>query len=253
MIVGLPTVVEGDAAAPLVVVMLHGYRMGPQDLAPFARSLGTPALWLFPEGPVAARPAGRAWWDIDEAAREAALAAGPRDLTGEIPPGLAAARARLGDYLDAVAGIAAGRPLVLGGFSQGGMLIADLMLRSPRPVAGLMLLSASRIACAQWPPLADRWRGLPVLVSHGRGDQDLAFAAGEGLRTAAESAGARVDWTPFDGGHEIPLPVWRRIRRFLAARGSGGQGSGTRDNGSSSHSSSDNESDGPSPATAPRS
>jgi phospholipase/carboxylesterase len=30
-------------------------------------------------------------------------------------------------------------------------------------------------------------------------------------------AGARVFWVPFDGGHEIPLVVWRGLRKFLRA------------------------------------
>jgi hypothetical protein len=24
-----------------------------------------------------------------------------------------------------------------------------------------------------------------------------------------------VHWVPFDGGHELPLVVWRRLRQFL--------------------------------------
>jgi len=27
--------------------------------------------------------------------------------------------------------------------------------------------------------------------------------------------GAAVDWLPFDGGHEIPLVAWRRLRKFV--------------------------------------
>ena len=38
------------------------------------------------------------------------------------------------------------RPLVLGGFSQGGMLACDTLLRSSLPIAALALFSSSRIA-----------------------------------------------------------------------------------------------------------
>ena len=56
----------GDrAAAKAVVVLLHGFQMRPDDLAPFAHSLGVPAWFLFPEGPLEAQPEGRAWWHID--------------------------------------------------------------------------------------------------------------------------------------------------------------------------------------------
>ena len=218
MIDVLPTTTVGDPDAPLVVVMLHGFMMTPQDLSPFAGSIGVPALWLFPEGHVAARPSGRAWWDIDPDVRSAALAIGPRDFAHQSPPDLPRARDVMARYLDAAATLAGDRPLVVGGFSQGGMLITDLLVRAPRPVGGLILLSSSRIAVAEWPPLSDRLKGLPALVSHGRADPDLAFTTGEALRDAVTAAGAAVTWVPFDGGHEIPLLVWRRVRQFLAAR-----------------------------------
>lgn len=218
MIDVLPTITVGAADAPLVVVMLHGFMMTPEDLSPFASSIGVPALWLFPRGHVAARPTGRAWWDIDPDARAAALAIGPRDFALQSPPDLPAARDVMTRYLDAATALAAGRPLVVGGFSQGGMLITDLLLRAPRPVSGLVLLSSSRIATSEWPVLRDQLAGLPTLVSHGRDDADLAFSTGEGLRDAVTAAGADVTWVPFDGGHEIPLLVWRRLRGFLRAR-----------------------------------
>lgn len=221
MIDVLPTTAVGHRDAPIVVVMLHGFTMTPQDLSPFAHSIGMPALWLFPEGRVPARSpggGGRAWWDIDPDARSAALAIGPRDFATQSPPDLPAARAVMARYLDAAAALAGGRPLVVGGFSQGGMLVVDLLLRAPRPVSGLVFLSSSRIAVADWPPLPGRLAGVPALVSHGRDDPDLAFATGERLRDALVCAGADVTWVPFDGGHEIPLVVWRRMRQFLLAR-----------------------------------
>jgi len=82
---------------------------------------------------------------------------------------------------------------------------------------GLVMLSASRIRRKAWEREGQRLRGLPVFVSHGRRDTDLAFAAGEGLHDFVRAAGARTTWVPFDGGHEIPLIVWRNLRIFLNA------------------------------------
>jgi phospholipase/carboxylesterase len=176
---------------------------------------------LFPEAPLPARPAGRAWWHIDAEARARSLATGPRDFAGQHPPDLPAARERLEALLAEARARAGGRPLVLGGFSQGGMLACDTLLRSKvdAGVAALALLSSSRIAFDEWaaPLAAGRVRGLPVLVSHGERDDDLAFSAGEALRDALAGAGAAVDWVPFPDGHEIPLVVWRRLRKRLLA------------------------------------
>ena len=97
------------------------------------------------------------------------------------------------------------------------MLACDALLRDHAPINALGLLSSSRITAAEWEPRLAPLRGLPVLVSHGRDDEELSFAAGEGLRDLCARGGATVTWVPFDGGHEIPLVVWRAIRRLLRA------------------------------------
>lgn len=216
-IAGLNTTVIGPENAPLTVVLLHGYAMRPSDLAPFAHSLGIPALFLFPEGPHTSPLGGRAWWEVDLDAREAAANSGPRDLAEDSPRGLPQARERLGEFLCAVAAKHPSPKQALGGFSQGGMLCLDHVLRGSRPVDALALLSASRIALSQWLPQRNRLRDLPVYVSHGSTDNDLAFDAGERLRDFVLESSARLTWVPFEGGHEIPLVVWRGLRKFLAS------------------------------------
>lgn len=214
---GLQTTVVGEPSAPLALVLLHGYSMRPADLTPFAHSLGIPALFLLPRGPVLSPLGGHAWWQVDLESREAALSLGPRDLADDYPSGLAAARHQLQTFLDTVSTEFQPRRLVVGGFSQGGMLSLDWVLRGARPPDALILLSASRIALREWQPHSNRLRSLPVFASHGTADQDLAFAAGERLRDFVLEAAARVFWVPFDGGHEIPLVVWRGLRKFVRA------------------------------------
>jgi phospholipase/carboxylesterase len=218
---GLRAISVGERdTARVVVALLHGFAMEPGDLSPFAHSIGVPAWFLFPEAPALANgmPRGGAWWHIDPVLRAESLARGPRDFAVQHPPDLAAARERVGAFLDALATAAGARPLVFAGFSQGGMVLTDTLLRTPaRRPTGLALLSSSRIAFDEWQPLlpARPLADLPALVSHGQADPDLAFSAGEALRDCLTAAGAAVDWAPFDHGHEIPLVVWRRLRKFL--------------------------------------
>ena len=217
---GLRAIAVGDpATARLVTVLVHGFQMEPSDLSPFGHSLGVPAWFLFPQAPLDAEPRGRAWWRVDAELREQALVHGPRDFALQRPSGLSAARARLLAFLEAARAVAGTRPLVIGGFSQGGMLACDLLLRSELAVSALVLLSASRIAFDEWQTLLARGRvrGLPVLVSHGEADADIAFSAGEALRDCMVSAHAQVTWVPFAEGHVIPPVVWRRVRRLLLA------------------------------------
>ena len=203
-------IAHGDPDAPLAVVLLHGRNMAASDLAPFASSLSVPAYFVVPDAPLAAQPRGRTWWPVDSEARLRRLTAGPMELSHMDPDGRTEARALLGGIVAALA-----RPVVLVGFSQGGMLAMDYVLHADAPPAALALLSSTRIAIDDWTARASRLAGVPVLVAHGRGDAELAFAAGELLRDFAIAGGARVTWLPFDGGHEIPLVVWRAVRKLV--------------------------------------
>jgi phospholipase/carboxylesterase len=198
-----------------LVVMLHGWAMSPKALSPFAASIGAGGTWVFPEGPVELADGLRGWWWVDEAARAAARARGPRDLATARPEGLDAARRRLAELLDGLCERHPGRRLVLGGFSQGGMLACDHALRGARPVDGLAVLSGARLVYDDWLPAMPRLRGTPVLVAHGRDDTDLALAGAERLADDLQAAGARVDRVVFDGGHAIPLAAWRGVRRLV--------------------------------------
>ncbi|MBS2015025.1 MAG: hypothetical protein JST00_19190 [Deltaproteobacteria bacterium] len=218
-IAGLRVVAVGDLeSAAQVVVLLHGFQMQPSDLSPFAHSLREPAWFLFPEGPLPADGGGRAWWHIDAKARDRALERGARDFAEQHPPDLPRARERLTALVEAVHARIGARPLVLGGFSQGAMLTCDTVLRSTFPLAAMLLFSGSRIGFDEQEPLRDngRLKGLPTLISHGKTDADLSFAAGSALHDFLVAAGADVTWLPFDQGHEIPLVVWRTLRKFLA-------------------------------------
>lgn len=223
-IAGLSTHVEGAEHGPGTpwIVLLHGYAMRAHELCPFARSLGVKARFLFPEGPIVLPPGTegraedtRAYWSVDEERRAMALARGPRDLSDEHPAGLPAAREGLGRFLIEAAGTFGPGPLVLGGFSQGAMLSLDYTLHAATRPAALLQLSGAPLGLDLWRPLFPRVRGLPVFASHGSADPDLAFAAAERLKHELAAAGAEVSWVPFEGRHEIPLVVWRALRKFL--------------------------------------
>lgn len=202
------------ATARLFVVWLHGHGMSPEDFAPFAPSLSVPAAFHLLRAPHALASGGQAWWarDAEVAARRGRP---PWDLADERPPGREAVRRALARYLNALAPLRAGRPLLLAGFSQGGMLACDTVLHEQVDISALALLSSCRIAFDDWQPRLQRLAGLPVLVTHGRHDERLAFSAGEALCDAVRAGGADTEWLPFDGGHEVPLLAWRRLRVLM--------------------------------------
>ena len=207
-----------DARGPLVV-LLHGFAGAPEDLEPFARSLGVGGRFIFPEGFAPLTQfglPGRGWWPSDGAARAEAIESGvPRDLSSFEPEGLQPAHRTLSCLLDEWSAEANGAPLVLGGFSQGAMLAFDVALRSERVLAGLVQLSGARIAERLWDPLLGARSGTRAFVSHGRADPDLAFGATQRFVTDLDAAGWQIDFCPFDGGHEVSILALRGLKRFL--------------------------------------
>jgi phospholipase/carboxylesterase len=200
-----------------VVILLHGFLGMVDDLAPFARSLRVPGRFIVPHGIYDMAPLrGRAWWPIDVDERDAQIAKGPRDLSTFVPDGLAHARNVVSELIDELRRESPNAPLVLGGFSQGGMLCSDIVFRTDFPIAALALFSSARIAAGEWRAGYARRTEMPVFMSHGRSDHDLAFGAAELYKDELAREGLRIDWCPFDGGHEIPLVVLRAFKKFLA-------------------------------------
>lgn len=213
---------KGGGRGPLVL-LLHGFGAPGDDLVPLADALSVPAgtRFVFPEGPLTLsfgpRDA-RAWWLIDMARIASDRAAGRvRDLSQDIPKGLAPARENMLAFLKDVERKFSADPrrTILGGFSQGAMLSCDLMLRTTQPYAGLVQLSGTLLAKQEWTPLLQKRKGLPVFQSHGMQDEVLPYAGAEGLRDQLAHAGLSVEWHSFRGGHEIPRPVLQRLGLFI--------------------------------------
>ena len=213
---------KGEGNGPLVV-LLHGFGAPGNDLVPLAEFLDVPTgtRIVFPEGPLTLsfgpRDA-RAWWLIDMAriAQDQA-ARRTRDLSSEIPKGLAPARDTMLAFLKEVERQfgADPRKTVLGGFSQGAMLTCDAMLHTDRPYAGLVQLSGNLLAQPVWNSLMPKRKGLPVFQSHGMQDEILPYVGAERLRDTLSHSGLVVEWHRFRGGHEIPEPVLQRLGVFL--------------------------------------
>jgi phospholipase/carboxylesterase len=212
---------EGGGTGP-VVVLMHGFGAPGHDLVGLWRELAAPAgtRFVFPEAPLGLPfeyGFGRAWWMIDMAALQLALARGEeRRMADEIPKGLAEANAKVNAMLDELDKMLTPSKLVLGGFSQGAMLACDVALRNrERPLAGLVLMSGTLLAASEWRPRFTARAGLPVFQSHGRSDPLLPISGAEQLKDALVAGGCDVTWTPFSGQHEIPGGVRDGVGRFL--------------------------------------
>ncbi len=215
----------------LGVLLCHGYGAPGTDLVPFGPELirsspdiAARAVFLFPEAPI--RLGGipgyeqRAWWNLDIAALETAMAEGKvLDRRNDCPEELPALRTQLHGVISAEterSGIEFSR-FVVGGFSQGSMVTTDLTVHSGQKPAALCAFSGTLLCEDVWKDAARDLKGLRVLQSHGRQDPLLPFAAAEMLRDLLQKAGAEVQFVGFDGQHEIPMPVLVAFRDLLVS------------------------------------
>lgn len=218
---------EGGGEGP-VVVLFHGYGAPGDDLVGLYRGLDVDRAvrFVFPEAPHALQGgfdfsafgmgAPRAWWHIDLMALEEAIATGRhRDLTREVPEGLADARERASAMLDAIGTELSPSHLVLGGFSQGAMLATSLTLETERPIDGLVCFSGTYLCEDVWRPRMAARAGLPVLLTHGTHDPLLPHALAERLCADMKEAGVAAELVSFRGQHQIPPVALGRFERFL--------------------------------------
>jgi phospholipase/carboxylesterase len=184
----------GPSEAQQRLVLLHGWGADADDL------LDLGSLLVGPEVSVVALRApephpygvGRQWYGLQ-----------PIDWT-QLP----AAREALTLRLEELATSVDLARTVLLGFSQGGAMALDV--GSSLPLAGI-------VACSGYPH--EGWQPAggtaPVLLSHGREDPVVPFAASKAAQERLIAAGNSAELLAFDGGHTIDAAVLPQIRAFV--------------------------------------
>lgn len=222
---GIRTLEVGSGRAPLV--LLHGYGSAPQEWLPFTQTIrvSTHTRFVFPEAPGVTVPpdgpeGGRAWWRLDLASYRRRGESIP-DLSDAHPAGLDQAAGTMRILLREVRRRLNSDDAILGGFSQGAMIAADIAFRTDEPLAALVILSGTLVDEQAWVAGMPRRKNLPVFIAHGRSDPVLKFDVAARLEQHMRRSGLQVTWVPFDGGHELPVKVVTALNGFLARIGAG--------------------------------
>ena len=220
-VAALDAIVRGGDGPPSLV-MLHGYGSNAGDWLQFEHKLQVPGhgRLVFPQGPLRGPNGARGWWWLN---LEGHTPPGQRypDYSTDNPAGLKVASTLVRNLLANVP-----QPIVLGGFSQGAMLSAEIAFQTDQELAALVLLSGTTVNEAAWVERFPGRRRLPIFIAHGRQDGVLPFATMERFQARIKATGLDVTWLPFDGGHDIPDQVITALNAFLAGVPLGGAASG---------------------------
>ena len=201
-------------------MLFHGLGADFTDLAPLADFLDPDGewTWIFPNGPIAVdiggHMNGRAWFPIAIAELEQAMMTGvPRDYSTneEKPPTDLMNDLKM--FIDEVAEQYEG--VVLGGFSQGGMIASHLLHAADDKLLGGLFLSTVLLNQALFEKSIADVKPKRFFQSHGGRDPVLHLKFGQSLYQLLKQKGWKGTWVDFPGGHEIPMPVLLKGRDFL--------------------------------------
>ncbi len=208
----------------IAIVMLHGYGANAEDLFDLHSVIESKpgTSWYFPQGPLVIGNYGeypsRAWFPLGVA--DSILQAVETGNWSKVatlnPKGLDEARKNLLEFLSLL-NIPYSK-IILGGFSQGAMLIVDTFLTKEENPLGLLILSGTVLNELKWKELAPQKKGFHFLQSHGMVDDLLPFTAAKRLENIFSTSGLKSEFIPFPGGHTIPELVVRKISNYVMDR-----------------------------------
>jgi len=184
------------------VIWLHGLGADGHDFEPIVPELrlaaDMPLRFIFPHAPV--RPVTinggmemRAWYDIMSLDQE-----GRADESG-IVESTAMIEALIEREIDR--GIES-RRIVIAGFSQGGAVAINTVMRSSRDLAGLMALSTYLAIPAAVDATSMR-KDLPIFMAHGSFDPVLPMEWGQQSAARIAAAGFDVKWHDYPMAHAV--------------------------------------------------
>jgi phospholipase/carboxylesterase len=225
---------------PVAIILCHGYGADAADLFSLSEflSLNQSTGFYCPNAPLELPAAfmsagGRAWFEIDWQLWRTKWKGGPSDVS-ELT--------QSGNFLKSVEHVqnlisyllARGvQKIILGGFSQGGMIAlssALSFLNTHKAVpgmgsvfAGLWLLSTQALDLKYTTEVVGEMQGVfpeffqncSVVHAHGEQDPILQFPGAEQLGALLKKSFTNYCWIPFRGGHEIPSLVLQKMGHEL--------------------------------------
>lgn len=187
----------GNVREPWLLVLMHGVGSNEQDLFGLARLMPPQCHVLSLRAPYVLSPGSYAWFEFEilpggERRIDEQQERESRFLVGEM---LASAAQQLGVPPERV---------LVGGFSQGGIMALSLLLTQPEKL-GAALVWHGRLLQQVLPQLAppEAFEGRALWVSHGSADNVIAPSAAAAIREQVRDLPLALAGSDFPGGHEI--------------------------------------------------
>lgn len=203
-VLSVPSGKPDTEAMPLVVIM-HGRGADASDLSDLAPMIDSPegCRFVFPNAarPFEAYPGmtfGYSWFD------------------GWPPEGNSIVQSRQ-SMLTLIRQLLERYPssdkVVLGGFSQGGLMALDVGFRTDSPLAGIVVMSGA-IYEADLPDLRAR-SSQRLLLLHGTDDDVIPVEAAQRTRHVLEDHGIEPEYHEFAMGHHVTPESLDAVKKFL--------------------------------------
>lgn len=196
-------------AAPWLLVLMHGVGSNEQDLFGLADDVPPQFHVVSLRGPFTLGPGSYAWFQFSVA----------RDGSRSIDSAQeAASRAAIVQTVQALAAqldVPAAR-VVLGGFSQGGIMALSLLRTRPELLqAALVMHSRLLPEVDALAAPAEALQGKQLWVSHGLQDMVIPLASAQAIRAHAATLPVALTYSEFPGAHEIRPAELRAAMQWL--------------------------------------
>lgn len=186
-----------DGLDPWLLVLLHGIGGNEQDLFGLAPQVPAHFHVLSLRGPLPLGPRSSAWFTLAVGADGSRAINAAQEAVSR--PLIAQAVQVAGGHL----GVPPER-IVVGGFSQGGIMSLSLLLTRPELLHAAMVMH-SRLLPEVLPLIAstEQLRGRELWVSHGTEDAVIALSNAHHVRDAVRPLPIALTYREFPGGHEL--------------------------------------------------
>lgn len=196
-------------AAPWLLVLMHGVGSNEQDLFGLAPHVPPNFHVLSLRAPYVLGPQSFAWFDFSVTPQGGRLINEAQEK---------ASRTVVADTVNAAArqlGIPPER-VVVGGFSQGGIMSLSLLLTQPQRMQAAMVLHSrllEQVLPLVVPPAA--LEGKHLWLSHGTRDQVIPLVNAHKTRALVEKLPIVLRYTEFPNAHEITQPELSQAMAWL--------------------------------------